>query len=202
MQIKQLIAIQLLELQFELQIAKLNELIRDKITLDHHIGKFNFKRPYPFDALYKWAEETLGEEAQELLVSIILEPFGNLIDNLSSEMSDNNQSKNKMIPFNLGFCLLNIGNNIDQQKTFWFLKCSIAPYPLKKKHLLKSKASCTSPLLCLYFLLGPCCCAWDWERDESGVRVEVGRGGEEIFHNMRTVLAEGSGAQYAHPIPW
>ena len=82
--------------QHELQIAKLNELRRDKITLDHHIGKFNFKRPYPFDALYKWAEETLGEEAQELLVSIILEPFGNLIDNLSSEMSDNNQFKNKI----------------------------------------------------------------------------------------------------------
>ena len=82
--------------QHELQVAKLNELRRDKITLDHHIGKFNFKRPYPFDALYKWAEETLGEEAQELLVSIILEPFGNLIDNLSSGMSDNNQFKNKI----------------------------------------------------------------------------------------------------------
>ena len=82
--------------QHELQIVKLNELRRDKITLDHHIGKFNFKRPYPFDALYKWAEETLGEEAQELLVSIILEPFGNLIDNLSNEMSDNNQFKNKI----------------------------------------------------------------------------------------------------------
>ena len=78
------------------KIVKLNELRRDKITLDHHIGKFNFKRPYPFDALYKWAEETLGEEAQELLVSIILEPFGNLIDNLSSEMSDNNQFRNKI----------------------------------------------------------------------------------------------------------
>ena len=82
--------------QHELQVAKLNELRRDKITLDHHIGKFNFKRPYPFDALYKWAEETLGEEAQELLVSIILEPYGDLIDNLSSEMSDNNQFKNKI----------------------------------------------------------------------------------------------------------
>ena len=45
--------------QHELQIAKLNELKRDKITLDHHIGNFNFERPYPFDALYKWAEETL-----------------------------------------------------------------------------------------------------------------------------------------------
>ncbi len=76
--------------QHELQIVKLNELRRDKITLDHHIGKFNFKRPYPFDALYKWAEETLGEEAQELLVSIILEHYDFALK-INWNNSENNQ---------------------------------------------------------------------------------------------------------------
>ena len=119
--------------QHELQIAKLNELRRDKITLDHHIGKFNFKRPYPFDALYKWAEETLGEEAQELLVSIILEPFGNLIDNLSSEMSDNNQFKNKIngslligdflkkTEQHYGFALKINWNNSENNQLAWYI---------------------------------------------------------------------------------
>ena len=82
--------------EHELQIAKLNELRLDKAILDEYVEKFNFKTPYPFDSLYNWAEETLGEEAQELLVSLILEPFGELIDDLSGGMSDIKQFSSKI----------------------------------------------------------------------------------------------------------
>ena len=82
--------------EHELQIVKLNELRLDKALLDEYVEKFNFKTPYPFNYLYSWAEETLGEEAQELLVSLILEPFGELVDDLSGGMSDKKQFSSKI----------------------------------------------------------------------------------------------------------
>ena len=41
----------------------------------------------PADALYLWAERHLGVEAQELLVSLLIEPFGPLVDDLAGRMS-------------------------------------------------------------------------------------------------------------------
>lgn len=43
-------------------------------------------RPRPWDALYRWAESELGLEAQELLVSLLLEPQGELVDELCDTM--------------------------------------------------------------------------------------------------------------------
>ncbi|MCB1883244.1 MAG: hypothetical protein KDG89_04480 [Geminicoccaceae bacterium] len=43
--------------------------------------------PYPFDRLYRRAEEALSIEAQELLVSLLLEPHGGLVDDLAETMS-------------------------------------------------------------------------------------------------------------------
>ena len=80
----------------ELQALKLDGLRRDKIILDNYVEKFNFNSSYPFNTLYEWAEQTLGEEAQELLVSLILEPFGELIDDLSHGMSDAKQFTTKI----------------------------------------------------------------------------------------------------------
>ena len=37
----------------------------------------------PWDALYTWAEAHLGVEAQELLVSLLIEPYGALVDDLA-----------------------------------------------------------------------------------------------------------------------
>ena len=82
--------------EHELQIAKLKDLRLDKALLDKYVEKFNFSTPYPFNTLYRWAEETLGEEAQELLVSLILEPFGELVDDLSDQMSDKKQFSSKI----------------------------------------------------------------------------------------------------------
>ena len=43
--------------------------------------------PRPADRLYLWAERHLGFEAQECLVSILIEPFGELVDDLAGIMS-------------------------------------------------------------------------------------------------------------------
>ncbi len=41
----------------------------------------------PFDSLYRWAEVELGLEAQELLVSLLVEPHGDLVDDLADSMA-------------------------------------------------------------------------------------------------------------------
>ena len=40
----------------------------------------------PWDRLVRWAEDSLGLEGQEQLVSLVLEPYGALVDDLATEM--------------------------------------------------------------------------------------------------------------------
>lgn len=41
----------------------------------------------PWDRLYEWGEKNLSIEGQEQLVSLMLEPYGELVDNLAGSMS-------------------------------------------------------------------------------------------------------------------
>jgi len=47
--------------------------------------------PQPWDVLYRWAEENLGLEAQELAVTLLLEPHGALVDDLCDSMGADEQ---------------------------------------------------------------------------------------------------------------
>jgi hypothetical protein len=61
--------------------------LRKDLTKISEILKSNIlDQSYPWDALHNWAEENLGFEGQEQLVSVMLEPYGELIDNLSTTM--------------------------------------------------------------------------------------------------------------------
>jgi hypothetical protein len=42
---------------------------------------------FPWDRLYQWAEENLSIEAQECVASLLLEPYGDIIDDLSDSMA-------------------------------------------------------------------------------------------------------------------
>lgn len=44
-------------------------------------------RPYPWNAVHLWAEQQLSLEGQEFAVSLLLEPHGTLIDELTTQMS-------------------------------------------------------------------------------------------------------------------
>ncbi|MEM8838097.1 MAG: hypothetical protein AAGE89_08390 [Pseudomonadota bacterium] len=48
--------------------------------------------PSPWVRLYRFAEETLGLEAQELLASMVLEPYGRIVDDLADTMSVDEKS--------------------------------------------------------------------------------------------------------------
>lgn len=71
------------------QIAKLAGLKRDQIALGQFLKTHDLTGPYPWDALVTWTHDTLDEEAQELVASLILEPYPDLVDGLGCGMADN-----------------------------------------------------------------------------------------------------------------
>ncbi|MEP3344962.1 MAG: hypothetical protein ABJN34_03790 [Litoreibacter sp.] len=74
----------------EVQIEKLKQLRCDLSKLADHVNGADLQTAHPWDRLYKWTEDTLGEDAQECLASLLLEPYGVLVDPLADQMSDQN----------------------------------------------------------------------------------------------------------------
>ena len=74
----------------EVQIEKLKHLRSDLRKLADHAAHADLRTAHPWDRLYQWAETTLGEDAQECLASLLLEPYGALVDALADQMSDRN----------------------------------------------------------------------------------------------------------------
>lgn len=70
------------------QVEKLERLRRDLNLLASHVAKDDLQSAHPWDRLYRWAEGMLGEDAQECLASLLLEPYGALVDHLADQMSD------------------------------------------------------------------------------------------------------------------
>lgn len=70
-----------------IQQAKLAELRADMAALQTHLQSFDFTNPRPWNALWLWAESNLGLEGQEQLSSLLLEPYGPLIDDASGCMA-------------------------------------------------------------------------------------------------------------------
>ena len=68
------------------QAERIGRLIADLDRLGEAFDKLA-NGDHPADRLYRWAEEQLSLEAQEWLVSLLLEPFGDLVDDLAEAMS-------------------------------------------------------------------------------------------------------------------
>ncbi len=76
----------------EAQIEKLRHLRRDLDALNAKVASHALYQPYPWDALMAWAEGALSEEGEEFLASLILEPYGALVDGLADCMADENSA--------------------------------------------------------------------------------------------------------------
>jgi hypothetical protein len=74
--------------EHEVQIAKLADLRRDLSKLESYLAGETFEGDYPWDRLVDWSEQALSFEGQELVASLILEPYGDLVDELAPTMSD------------------------------------------------------------------------------------------------------------------
>jgi hypothetical protein len=69
-----------------LQMARIEELTRDLARLAAEVETTDFALPFVWRRLCAFAETQVGLEAQELLVTLLLEPHGALVDDLGATM--------------------------------------------------------------------------------------------------------------------
>lgn len=70
-----------------IQLAKVNELRDNIAALLNHVQSADLLNDFPWNRLYLWAAENLQTEAQECLVSLMMEPYSELVDGLADCMS-------------------------------------------------------------------------------------------------------------------
>lgn len=79
--------------EHELQRARILQLQDDLSWVERQLDDRILDQNAPWDALYCWAEGVLSLEAQECLVSLLLEPYAHLVDELGDGMhADEQQS--------------------------------------------------------------------------------------------------------------
>ncbi len=72
----------------EYQQKKIRLLFDDvKKFLDFVENRFNFNQDYPFNEIYLWIEKETGEECIEYIVSMMMEPYSEIIKPLIGKMS-------------------------------------------------------------------------------------------------------------------
>jgi len=68
------------------QAASWDALRRDLARLSHRVAEGALSEPNPWDALLRWSEAALSLEGQEICAALILEPHGDLVDDLAETM--------------------------------------------------------------------------------------------------------------------
>ncbi len=69
-----------------LQIEKITALRADLSALNERVENTDLSKSYAWDALMAWATDHISSEGQEQLVSLLLEPYPDLVDDLASCM--------------------------------------------------------------------------------------------------------------------
>ena len=118
----------------EYQLKKIKLLLKDVRKFIHFLeNEFDFKKDYPFNEIYLWLEKETCEECIEYIVSIMMEPFGEIVQPLISQMSseeekyfniptERNVEDLKKILENKYSDILKIDfNKEDTNQKFWFI---------------------------------------------------------------------------------
>jgi hypothetical protein len=69
-----------------IQIEKLEQLSADLEKMADYIETESLGDSHPWDRFYRWSEQNLTLEGQEQLVSLLLEPYGEIVDSLTQCM--------------------------------------------------------------------------------------------------------------------
>ncbi|MFK3973315.1 hypothetical protein ACI2KS_21570 [Pseudomonas sp. NPDC087358] len=77
--------------EHELQRTRIVQLQDDMSWVQRQLDDGILDQRAPWDALYRWAEAVLSLEAQECLVSLLLEPYAHLVDELGDGMQADEQ---------------------------------------------------------------------------------------------------------------
>ncbi len=76
----------------EYQQTKITLLLKDVEKFLNFVDKdFNFGSEYPFNKIYQWLEDNTCEECIEYIVSIMMEPYNNIVNPLVKEMSSDEE---------------------------------------------------------------------------------------------------------------
>ncbi len=76
----------------EYQQKKISLLLKDVEKFLNFINKdFNFEIEYPFNKIYQWLEDNTCEECIEYIVSIMMEPYNDIVNPLVKEMSSDEE---------------------------------------------------------------------------------------------------------------
>ena len=78
------------------QITKIEGLLRDLDALLEKSSELSESTLYPWDILYEWGMTQMSIEGQEALVSLMMEPYGTLVDDLSLTMSADETTLNRI----------------------------------------------------------------------------------------------------------
>jgi hypothetical protein len=118
----------------EYQLKKIKLLLKDiKKFISFLENKFDFQKDYPFNEIYLWLEKETCEECIEYVVSIMMEPFGDIVQPLVGQMSseeekyfniptERNVGDLKKILENRYSDILKINFNIEESnQKFWFI---------------------------------------------------------------------------------
>ena len=118
----------------EYQLKKIKLLLQDVRKFINFLeNEFDFKKDYPFNEIYLWLEKETCEECIEYIVSIMMEPFGEIVQPLISQMSseeekyfniptERNVEDLKKILENKYSDILKIDfNKKDSNQKFWFI---------------------------------------------------------------------------------
>ena len=74
------------------QLDKINYLLKDIRKFVFFLeNEFDFKKDYAFNELYLWLEKETGEECIEYIVSIMMEPYSEIVNPLVKEMSSDEE---------------------------------------------------------------------------------------------------------------
>ncbi|WP_315925600.1 DUF3726 domain-containing protein [Mesorhizobium sp. SP-1A] len=115
------------------QMARIEGLRRDLDTLSSHIAALDLSADFAWDELYRLAEERLGLEAQEFLVTLLIEPYGHLVDDLADTMACDEArtfridgsatlaSLSETIDASYGFALATDFDSADATARFWYV---------------------------------------------------------------------------------
>ena len=70
------------------QQKKINSLLNDLNKFIQFIEKeFDYSKEFVFNNIYQWAEDNLGEECVEYIVSLMMEPYDDIVNPLINQMS-------------------------------------------------------------------------------------------------------------------
>ena len=76
----------------EFQKNKIRQLLTDLNKFTYYLeNEFKFEKNYSFNDMYIWVEKNLDDECIEYIVSLMMEPYDNIVDPLTSKMSSDEE---------------------------------------------------------------------------------------------------------------